>query len=69
MKIFVLEIQKYRNCNSKEFNHIVIIGINILNYKKENGGYDLQKIKEKCQSCGLESWKTFSKTFVDLLNL
>ena len=69
MKIFVLRYRSIETAIQKEFNHIVIIGSNILNYKKENGGYELQKIKEKCQSCGLESWKTFSKTFVDLLNL
>ena len=63
---------RYRSIETaiqKEFNHIVIIGSNILNYKKENGKYDLQKIKEKCQLCSQESWSKFSNTFLDLLHL
>lgn len=63
---------RYRSIETaikKEFNHIVIIGSNILNYKKENDEYDLQKIKEKCKLCSQESWSNFENIFSDLLKL
>ena len=54
---------------SKDLNHIVIIGSNIVNIKNESNEYNLEEIKSKCQLCGEESWVNFKSTFIDLLNL